>query len=133
MIENTWLVYSLSIGISYADFWHMNPHIIGIFKKAHEDRIREQNVMLHIQGLYVRDAIASTIGNAFRGNHKAYEYPKEPYELFCEKRKADMTFYDDRISYSKEEEQANAEKVFAWLSDMQSAFERTHARNPLKK
>ena len=82
MIEKTWLVQALSIGIPYKDFWGMTPRIVGLHMKAHEKHIDEVNMMMYVQGLYVRDAIASSICNSFKGkNAKPFEYPKKPYEL----------------------------------------------------
>lgn len=82
MIEKTWLVQALSIGISYNDFWHMTPHTIAIQIDAHKKKIEEKNYFMYIQGRYFADAIMATIGNSFRGKgQKPYEYPKEPYEL----------------------------------------------------
>ena len=82
MIEKTWLESALSVGISYKDFWGMTPHIVGIHLKAHKAKIEETNLLMHIQGMYMRDAIMSTIGNSFRGKgSKPYEYPCEPYNL----------------------------------------------------
>jgi len=81
MIDD-WLEQALSLGISYKDFWEMTPRIIKIHAKAHQKRIDETNVLMHIQGMYVRDAIACTIGNSFRPKSaKPFEYPKEPYQL----------------------------------------------------
>lgn len=112
MIERTWLVQALAIGISHTDFWGMNPHILKLYFDAHAKIRDEQNAMMHLQGIYFRDAIASTIGNAFnKKGAKPYEYPKEPYNIGAPH------------ELTEEEKQTQVVKLFSDLNNMKKAFE----------
>lgn len=72
----------MSLGMSYDDFWNQNVDIARAYRKADELKRRRQNEVLWIQGLYVRDALACTVGNMFAGKgSQKHEYPKEPYAI----------------------------------------------------
>lgn len=115
MFENEWLPQALVIGISYSDFWEMNPHIINIYSLAHKKRMKEKNAEMHLQGIYMRDAILSTICNAFQGKGaKPYEYPKEPYD------------FSPETELTEQEKDEQIEMLFASLSMMKSNFDKNH-------
>lgn len=82
----------MSIGMTYDEFWNQDVAMVGAYRKAHELRRRQQNEMLWMQGLYVRDALLSTVGNMFAEKSASpIEYPADPYpvtEAQVEERKA---------------------------------------------
>ena len=117
MIENTWLIRALSIGISYDAFWKMNPHIIMLHIKAHELKYEEENTLMYIQGRYFVDSLLCTVGNMFSSkNSKTYEYPSEPYEL------------KEKI-LTEEEKQTQVDELFANLNAMKERFDAKHNNN----
>ena len=74
------------MGVSFDDFWKMNPHKINIlvmaFNEKTKNELRQQNALMHLQGMYFVDALLATVGNMFRGRgQKAFQYPKEPYSF----------------------------------------------------
>ena len=84
--EDVWMPQTILLGISYWDFWDLNPRIISILVKAYNktvvNDIRKQNMLMHLNGRYMADALLSTVGNMFRNKGTpVYEYPKEPYTL----------------------------------------------------
>lgn len=91
----------LALGISYKEFWELNPHIVTILVKAEnvkqKNELRKQNMLYHLQGHYFADAITATVGNMFAGKGKKFEYPKEPYTMDFEyEGDLDMTNAEDR-------------------------------------
>ena len=75
----------MSIGMTYDEFWNQDVAMVGAFRKAYELKRRQQNEMLWMQGLYVRDALLSTVGNMFAGKSSSHiEYPAEPYPVTTE-------------------------------------------------
>lgn len=75
------------MGVSWSEFWSMNPRILGSISNGYVKKIRnereEKNIVAHLQGIYISDAIMATIGNAiFKG--PKHTYPKKPYEFFEE-------------------------------------------------
>jgi hypothetical protein len=74
--------YYMSIGMSYDEFWNGDVHMVKAYRKAYELSRRRQNELLWMQGLYVRDALISTVGNMFAGKGSAKQhYPEKPYPI----------------------------------------------------
>lgn len=118
MVEKTWLVQALSIGISYNDFWGMNPHIIKIYIDAYKTKLEEHNFLMYLQGIYVRDALLSTVGNMFKGKGtKDFEYPKEPYSLNSEETD------NSNKELTEEEKDLQVKMLFANLESMKRRFD----------
>lgn len=44
-------------------------------------QIEHDNTMAHLQGIYFRDALLSTVGNMFSSKGKKFDYPEMPYDL----------------------------------------------------
>ena len=75
----------MSIGMSYDEFWNQDVDLVRVYRKADELKRRRQNDALWMQGLYIRDALLSTVGNMFSGKGATpNEYPKEPYPITVE-------------------------------------------------
>ena len=72
----------MSIGMSYDDFWNGDVSMVKAYRKAYELRMRRENELLWMQGIYVRDALSSTVVNMFAGKGSAKQkYPDEPYPV----------------------------------------------------
>lgn len=75
----------MSIGMTYDEFWNQDVALVGVYRKAHELRRRQQNELLWMQGIYFRDALMVTVGNMFAGKgSEKHEYPAEPYPVSAE-------------------------------------------------
>ncbi len=111
-----WLPKALEIGISEAVFWTLNPRKIRPYIIAEENRIKKQmqlqNTMNYIQGIYFSDAIKCTIGNMFSTDGKKFEFPKEPYPLF-----------ENKKELSEEEKSKQVDLFFKQLEVMKMNFE----------
>lgn len=75
---------ALPLGVSFDDFWKLNPHKLNIlimaFNEKTKTELRQQNMLMHLQGMYFVDALLATVGNMFRGKgQKSFSYPTEPY------------------------------------------------------
>lgn len=124
MIENEWFVRASAIGISWDDFWKMNPHIIKLMIKSHKEEVAEQNYMMWLNGRYVADAIMSTIGNSpwFKGKASPlHKYPKEPYRIFGNAPK----------NMTADEKQREVDKFFAQESVRRANWKRTSEKQEL--
>ena len=92
----------MSIGMTYDEFWNQDVTMVRAFRKADEIKRRRQNEILWMQGLYVREALLSTVGNMFSGKGSTpIEYPKEPYpitvEQIEEKRERENKSMEERL------------------------------------
>ena len=99
----------------------MTPAIIDAHKKAFKIKKEEQNAFAYIQGVYVRDALSSTVGNMFKKKGaKAIEYPSQPYDLYA---KADEAIEESDGGMSEAEKRKKTEALFGMLRLMQANFE----------
>lgn len=72
----------MSIGMTYDEFWNQDVAMVRAYRKSYELKRRQQNEALWMQGLYVRDALLSTVGNMFASKSSTpIEYPAEPYPV----------------------------------------------------
>ncbi len=72
----------MSLGMTYDEFWNQNVDMARAYRKADEMKRKRQNEEMWVQGLYIRDALISTVGNMFSGKGaQKHEYPKEPYAI----------------------------------------------------
>ena len=121
MYEKEWIPNVLAMGISYNDFWDMNPRIVKVYIEGYKNKINRDleydNYISYLSGIYVRDALASTVGNMFsKKGSKPIEYPKEPYPVTQEQIK------------DKDERDKEAQRQVFWasLQAMQTNFELSH-------
>lgn len=56
----------------------MNPHIIKLLLKGHEEKIKEQDYMSWMQGQYMLSAVSVAVEHCLAGNRAKSEYIKEP-------------------------------------------------------
>lgn len=78
IFDNYFPIY-LSYGMSYHEYWDERPELVKAYRKAHEINLNRKNEELWMQGVYMRDAISSTVGSMF--SKKEIKYPEEPYPI----------------------------------------------------
>lgn len=96
----------------------MNPKQIRIYAKGFQAKLEAQrdydNFLAHLQGIYFRDALLSTVGNMFaKKGAKPMEYPAEPYEFKSEEQR----------ELTEEEKDIQRQAFLASLFTMQANFE----------
>lgn len=68
--------------MSYEDYWHGDPLLVRDYLQAEEYRRKKENYTLWLGGLYMREAIMSSIGNAFVGKGEPpYQYLDKPIPM----------------------------------------------------
>ena len=66
--------------MSYDEFWYGDPFRAVAYRQAYRLRTEQTNQQLWLQGLYVHNAVAVAINNAF--NKQKQKYIAEPLKLF---------------------------------------------------
>lgn len=66
------------MGISYEEFWHMNPHILDTIAEGHNLKMKMQDEQMWSMGLYVKSAVFTAVDHALNGRKAKSEYIKEP-------------------------------------------------------
>ena len=91
--------------MSYDEFWYGDPFRAVAYRAAHRLRIEQSNQQLWLQGLYVHNAVAVAINNAF--SKTKLKYISEPIKLF---------------KPTEEEQQAKIEETRRKLVEKLNAF-----------
>lgn len=121
-----WFPYCNVMGISWCQFWDMNPRIVNAHKQGFKLKKEEQNAFAYIQGVYVRDALASTVGNMMKKKGaKAIEYPSQPYDLY----KEDVSSDTGENGMTEAEKRKKTEEIFGVLSVMKANFDISKSAN----
>lgn len=72
--------------MSYDQYWYDDPMMVRAFYKAEKIRQEQIDTNAWLQGIYIANAIESTIGNAFLAKGKQpHKYPKEPFLMSQDK------------------------------------------------
>lgn len=120
MVENEWLPQALTLGISYNDFWHMNPRIIKIHLKA--QKIKEQMIdeKLWRMGLYVESAVATAVEHNLAGRKTKSKYVEKPLLQQAEER--EYREKNDRPEYKgmtdEQKQKAELERAKAYFNSL---------------
>lgn len=71
------------MGMRYEEFWEGPPVLAEVYRKAYRIKRETDNEQAWLQGLYVYDAFAVCLANAFRKRgSKVHEYLDKPIDLF---------------------------------------------------
>lgn len=73
----------MAMGMSYTEFWDEPPFLAVAYRKAYRLKREIENEQAWLQGLYVYDAFAVCMSNAFskRGS-KRQNYFEKPIDIF---------------------------------------------------
>lgn len=71
------------MGMSYEDYWEGPPSLAVTYRKAYKLKREMENEQAWLQGLYVYDAFAVCLANAFRKRGaKVQNYLEKPIDIF---------------------------------------------------
>ena len=71
------------MGMTYEQYWEQSPYLVVAYRKAYRLRREADNEQAWLQGLYVFDAFAVCLANAFakRGSKKQ-NYIEKPIDIY---------------------------------------------------
>ena len=70
----------LAMGMTYEQFWEGEASLARAYRKADNIRRKRMNEELWLSGIYVAEALTSTVGNMFSKGNK-HNYPSEPFPI----------------------------------------------------
>ena len=86
--------------MSYQEYWHGDPLMVGAFRKAEKMRQERMDAEAWVQGAYFKAAIESSIGNAFLPKgHTPAKYPEQPY--LTRQRELEKQTEEQQIAFAK--------------------------------
>lgn len=79
MFENEWFPKAYSMGITWDEFWGMNPRIIKCISKGYEMKIKEQDALMHSWwGSYGLSAVYHAVEHCLAGRKATSKYIEKP-------------------------------------------------------
>jgi len=73
----------MAMGMSYAEFWDEPPRLAAVYRSAYKLKREIDNEQAWLQGLYVFDAFAVCLANAFaKKGAKKQNYLERPIDIF---------------------------------------------------
>lgn len=66
--------------MTYEQFWDGPPELARAYQRADQIYKKRQNELLWLEGIYMAEALASTVGNMFAKGSK-HQYPAEPIPI----------------------------------------------------
>ena len=70
----------LAMGMTYEQFWDGDPDLVKAYRTADRIRRRRRNEELWLEGIYMVEALSSTVGNMFAKGAQ-HKYPEEPFPI----------------------------------------------------
>lgn len=114
--------YYLSIGMTPHQFWCEDVGLAAVYRKAERYRIDQKNWELHLQGLYIYEALCDVapVLQAFaKKGTKVAPYPEKPYELFDEAHTGETDNGESKVT---PEEKARYNRNKAYVEAFSSSF-----------
>ena len=71
------------MGMTYEQYWEQSPYLVVAYRKAYRLRREADNEQAWLQGLYVFDAFAVCLANAFaKRGAKKQTYIEKPLDIY---------------------------------------------------
>lgn len=82
--------------MSYQEYWHGDVWMVKSFREADKLRQERENAGYWMQGMYIYEAFAAVLKNAFskKGSTPA-KYPEKPYDIFPEEKTEDQKLQEE--------------------------------------
>lgn len=106
MFENEWFPKAYAMGVSWQEFWGMNPHIIKLLAKGHQEKIKEIDALMHTMGFYNKiayEVVMAHFGAGLAGKSSSAEYIKKPF----------LELQEDQTPLTEEQKQREVDRFFA--------------------
>lgn len=110
------------MGVSWNDFWKMNPRIIKAISNGYNEKLKRQDYMLWLNNQYTLSAVYTALDHLLNGKKAKSEYFKKPImEEVCE-----------REQLNENDLQKQRELFVAKLETMKANFEIAHPEKKQK-
>lgn len=113
---------ALAIGVPYDVFWHLTPRKLEYFFQSYQLKRRVQDERDYIMGIYVREALLSSVCNAFLWKQKGAEFNQYPSKPF-------MQLMSNKCELTETEKQQAVDLFFAQEKARRTNWQRTHKKD----
>lgn len=112
------------MGVSWQEFWGMNPHIIKLLAKGHEEKIKEQDYINWLNNQYTLSAVSVAVEHCLAGRKARSKYIEKPILAEIEQKKEQIS----NTSLTEKEKKKQTEKLFMQLRIMGANFNLNNER-----
>lgn len=106
------------LGITWWQFWELNPHIIKCIANGYEEQRKEQDAMMHAWfGTYGLSAVSVAVEHCLSGKKATSKYIEKP--ILSDD---NISAKQDNSGLSEKEKMLKTEQLFAQLSIMGANF-----------
>lgn len=79
MFENEWFVRANEIGISWGEFWDLNPRIISLMNKSYNKKLKRfDEIVWSSVGNYLLTAVTVAVDRCLNGKKSKAQYVEKP-------------------------------------------------------
>ena len=123
LFENEWFPQAYVFGITWENFWHMNPRIIKCISLGHEKKIKEQDALIHTWvGTYGLSALQVAIEHCMAGKKAKSKFIENPIMSDFETEHNGNKSKDEN-GLSEKEKLEKTEQLFMKLNIMSANYE----------
>lgn len=101
----------------------MNPHIIKLLLKGHEEKIKEQDYMSWLSNQYTLSAVSVAVEHCLAGRKAKSKYIEKP--IMCEIEEKQT---ENKKTLTEEEKKRQTEQLFLRLRIMGANFNLNHEK-----
>lgn len=112
------------MGVSWEQFWNMNPRIIKVIAKGYKERLLQQDYINWINGQYILSAVSTAVEHNLAGRKAHSSYIDKPIMKELEEKNKPL---------SEEEMDRQRELFVAKLEAMRVNFELNHKKKEADK
>lgn len=101
-----------------SEFWEGNVYLAEAYRKAYRLRMKRQNELMYVQGVYIYQAFSTVMSNFHLDGkkHKTNHYLEKPLDYFLTQEEVDER--------KRQKEEADKQKLVAYLTGLQTSWEK---------
>lgn len=122
MFENEWFPKANAIGVSWHEFWGMNPRIIKLLIKGHEEKIKEKDYFAWLFNQYTLSAVSVAVEHNLAGRKAKSKYIEKPIMQEIAEKQAESK------PLTEEDKKKQTEQIFMQLRIMGANFNLNHEK-----
>lgn len=108
------------MGVSWHEFWSMNPRIIKVIAKGYKEKIKEQDYLAWISNQYTLSAVSVAVEHCLAGRKAHSKYIEKP--IMQEQKES----YEENSLLTDKDKKKQTEKLFMQLRIMGANFNLNH-------
>ena len=100
-----------------SEFWEGNVYLVEAYRKAHKLKLRQQNELLYLQGLYNFHAVSTALANLHfdKKHHPIKKYLEKPFDIYLTA--------EEKIEKEEAKAEAEKQKLVDYLLAFQKSWE----------